>query len=138
MLVTSLAIGLALTKSGAAKIIATAMLQYGGTDPRIAILLLFVANILITAVISNTATIAIIFPLAVALASQLHMSTTPLFVAIAFASTCVFMTPIGYQCNLMVYGPGNYSFKDFFKVGFPLTLLYATTCLVFIFWYYKV
>ncbi|RYY10739.1 MAG: SLC13 family permease, partial [Chitinophagaceae bacterium] len=109
----------------------------GGADPRVAILLLFVATVLITSVITNTAAIAIVFPLAVALADQLHISTTPVFVAIAFAATCVFMTPIGYQCNLMVYGPGNYSFKDFFKMGFPLTLLYIAVCITFIFWYYN-
>ncbi len=137
LLVASLAIGLALTKSGAAQFIAEAMLKYGGRHPLIAILLLFVATILVTAVISNTAAVAIVFPLAVALAHQLHMSTTPVFVAIAFASTCDFMTPMGYQCNLMVYGPGNYSFKDFFKVGFPLTVLYASACILFISWYYK-
>ena len=116
---------------------ATTMLRYGGTDPRTAIILLFTGTVLITAVISNTAAVAIVFPLALALANQLHISTTPVFVSIAFAATCVFMTPIGYQCNLMVYGPGNYSFKDFFKVGFPLTLLYMITCILFIFWYYN-
>lgn len=137
LLVASLAIGLALTKSGAAQLLAQSMLQYGGTDPRTAIVLLFVTTILITAVISNAATVAIVFPLALSLAQQLHISTAPVFVAIAFASTCVFMTPIGYQCNLMVFGPGNYSFKDFFKVGLPLTLLYSTVCLFFIFWYYN-
>ncbi|HEV7330515.1 MAG TPA: SLC13 family permease [Flavisolibacter sp.] len=137
LLVASLAIGLALTKSGAAQMVATAMLRFGGTDPRTAIILLFTGTVLITAVISNTAAVAIVFPLAVALANQLHISTTPVFVSIAFAATCVFMTPIGYQCNLMVYGPGNYSFRDFFKVGFPLTILYTTTCILFIFWYYN-
>ena len=137
LLVASLAIGLALTKSGAAQLLADALLSYGGADPRMAILLLFVSTVLITAVITNAAAVAIVFPLAVSLASNLHISTTPVFVAIAFASTCVFMTPIGYQCNLMVYGPGNYSFKDFFKVGFPLTILYSAVCLFFIFWYYN-
>ncbi len=137
LLVASLAIGLALTKSGAAQLLVESLLQYGGANPRTAILLLFVTTVLITAVISNAATVAIVFPLAVSLAQQLHISTAPVFVAIAFAATCVFMTPIGYQCNLMVYGPGNYSFKDFFKVGFPLTILYTTVCLFFIFWYYN-
>ncbi len=137
LLVASLAIGLALTKSGAAKLLADALLSYGGADPRMAIILLFVTTVLITAVITNAAAIAIVFPLALSLANNLHISTTPVFVAIAFATTCDFMTPIGYQCNLMVYGPGNYSFKDFFKVGFPLTILYSAVCLFFIFWYYN-
>ena len=99
--------------------------------------MLFATTVVITAVISNAAAVAIVFPLAVSMAQQLHISTAPVFVAIAFAVTCDFMTPIGYQCNLMVYGPGNYSFKDFFKVGFPLTILYSSVCLLFIFWYYN-
>ena len=137
LLVASLAIGLALTKSGAAQLLAEAVLSYGSADPRMALLLLFVTTVLITAIITNAAVIAIVFPLALSLANNLHISATPMFVAIAFATTCDFMTPIGYQCNLMVYGPGNYSFKDFFKVGFPLTILYSTVCLFFIFWYYN-
>lgn len=137
LLIASLAIGLALFKSGAAQWVATGVLGVSGTHPVAAISLLFTVTLLITAVISNPATIAIVFPLAVSLANQLHISTTPVFVAIAFAASCDFMTPIGYQCNLMVYGPGNYSFKDFFKIGFPLTILYATACIIFISWYYN-
>ena len=137
LLVTSLALGLALSKSGAAQLLVEAMLRFGGTQPVVAISLLFLITVLITAIISNTATIAIVFPLAASLAQNLNISTTPVFVAIAFAASCDFMTPIGYQCNLMVYGPGNYTFKDFFKVGFPLTVIYSTVCIAFISWYYN-
>ncbi|MEO7960051.1 MAG: SLC13 family permease [Ginsengibacter sp.] len=137
LLVASLAIGLALSKSGAANRVAAGVLNVSGTHPVAAIAMLFGVTILITSVISNTATVAIVFPLAVSLAHQLHISNTPVFVAIAFASSCAFMTPIGYQCNLMVSGPGNYSFSDFFKIGFPLTILYAAACLIFISWYYN-
>lgn len=137
LLIASLAIGLALSKSGAAQWVATGVLSVSGTHPVAAISLLFAVTLLITAVISNPATVAIVYPLAVSLANQLHISTTPVFVAIAFAASCDFMTPIGYQCNLMVYGPGNYSFKDFFKIGFPLTLIYFTACIIFISWYYN-
>ncbi len=137
LLIASLAIGLALSKSGAAQWAATGVLRVSGTHPVAAISLLFGVTLFITAVISNPATIAIVFPLAVSLANQLHISTTPVFVAIAFAASCDFLSPIGYQCNLMVYGPGNYSFIDFFKIGFPLTLLYTTACIVFISLYYN-
>ncbi|MEO6330399.1 MAG: SLC13 family permease, partial [Ginsengibacter sp.] len=137
LLIASLAIGLALSTSGAAQLVATGVLHVSGTQPIAAISLLFGVTLLITAVISNPATVAIVFPLAVSLANQLHISTTPVFVAIAFAASCVFMTPIGYQCNLMVYGPGNYSFRDFFKIGFPLTLVYGAACIIFISWYYN-
>jgi di/tricarboxylate transporter len=137
LLVASLAIGLALSKTGAAQSVTEGVLQLGGTNPVVAISLLFIVTLFITAVISNAAAIAIVFPLAVSLAEQLDISTTPVMVAIAFAASADFMTPIGYQTNLMVYGPGNYSFKDFFKVGFPLTVLYSTACILFINWYYN-
>ncbi len=137
LLIASLAIGMALSKSGAAQWLVTKVLSISGTHPVAAISLLFAVTLLITAVISNPATVAIVFPLAVSLANELHISTTPVFVAIAFAASCDFMTPIGYQCNLMVYGPGNYSFKDFFKIGFPLTLIYSAACIIFISWYYN-
>jgi di/tricarboxylate transporter len=137
LLIASLAIGLALSKSGAAEWVAIGVLSMSGTQPVAAISLLFAVTLLITAVISNPATVAIVFPLAVSLANQLQISTTPVFVAIAFAASCDFMSPIGYQCNLMVYGPGNYSFKDFFKIGFPLTLIYGTACIIFISRYYN-
>lgn len=137
LLVASLAIGLALFKSGAANRVAAGVLNVSRTHPVAAISMLFGVTILITSVISNTATVAIVFPLAVSLSHQLHISNTPVFVAIAFALSCAFMTPIGYQCNLMVSGPGNYSFSDFFKIGFPLTMLYAAACLIFISWYYN-
>ncbi|MDQ6843067.1 MAG: SLC13 family permease [Bacteroidota bacterium] len=137
LLVASLAIGLAIFKSGAGQWVATEVLRISGTNPVAAISLLFAVTLLITAVISNPATVAIVFPVAVSLSGQLHISNTPVFVAIAFAASCTFMTPFGYQCNLMVYGPGNYSFKDFFKIGFPLTLIYAAACIIFISWYYN-
>ncbi|MEO5999423.1 MAG: SLC13 family permease [Chitinophagaceae bacterium] len=137
LLIASMAIGLALSKSGAAQWVVAGVLNFSGTRPVLAISLLFVVTLLITAVISNPATIAIVFPLAVSLAEQLHISTTPVFVAITFAASCDFLSPIGYQCNLMVYGPGNYSFNDFFKIGFPLTILYAAACLIFISCYYN-
>jgi di/tricarboxylate transporter len=137
LLTASLAIGMALTTSGAAQWVISAIFSAGVTKPIEAITLLFFATVLITAVISNPATLAIVFPFAVSLAAQLNISTTPVFVTIAFAASCDFMSPIGYQCNLMVYGPGNYSFRDFFRIGFPLTIIYAAACIFFISWYYN-
>jgi di/tricarboxylate transporter len=71
------------------------------------------------------------------MAQQMHLPYTPFFVAIAYAASGDFMTPIGYQCNLMVYGPGGYTFRDFLRVGTPLTLLYVVICIAFISYYYN-
>jgi di/tricarboxylate transporter len=72
------------------------------------------------------------------MAAQLSLPATPFFVAIAFAASGDFITPIGYQTNLMIYGPGGYTFRDFAKVGIPLTLVYAVTCLIFISTFYSI
>ena len=98
---------------------------------------LFMVTIFLTALITNAACVAIVFPIAMALAQQMNLPYTPFFVAIAFAASGDFITPMGYQTNLMVYGPGGYNFKDFAKVGAPLTILYAVLCISFITWYYN-
>jgi di/tricarboxylate transporter len=91
----------------------------------------------LTALISNAAAVSIVFPIAMGVAEQLDLSYTPFFVAIAFAASGDFMTPIGYQTNLMVYGPGGYTFRDFLRVGSPLTLMYTILCIVFISYFYN-
>ena len=74
--------------------------------------------------ITNLASVAIMFPISLSVALDMHWNPTPFVLIVAFASAANFMTPIGYQTNLMVYGPGGYKFRDYFKVGFPLTILY--------------
>lgn len=137
VLVCSLAIGIALEKSGTAMMIAGALISVGKSIGPVAVLAsLFVVTILLTSVVTNPAAVSIMFPIAMSLSDQLNLSGVPFFVAIAFAASGDFMTPIGYQTNLMVYGPGGYTFKDFVKIGIPLTLLYAVICIVYISWYY--
>lgn len=137
VLVCSLALGVALVKSGTADIIATGLLNLISSWGVVPILsVLFIATTILTALITNAAAVSIMFPIAMSLAQLTGESSVPFFVAIAFAASGDFITPIGYQTNLMVYGPGGYMFKDFFKVGLPLTLLYIITCISFITWYY--
>lgn len=137
MLIAALAIGVSLTKSGAADLLANKLLLMTTSfDVIIVITLLFVSTLILTSLITNVATVSIVFPIALSLSEQLGISGTPFFVAIAFASSGDFITPIGYQTNLMVMGPGGYTFKDFFKVGFPLTILYIFACILFIKLYY--
>ncbi|MCK6618187.1 MAG: SLC13 family permease [Cyclobacteriaceae bacterium] len=138
VLVCSLAIGVALEKSGAARVVATGLIEVSkslGNEG--ALTALFLITTLVTALVTNPAAVSIMFPIAMELSEQLQVSSTPFFVAIAFAASGDFMTPIGYQTNLMVYGPGGYSFKDFTRVGAPLTVLYSIICISFITWYYR-
>ena len=138
VLVCSLAIGVALEKSGTASLIAGWLIDVGKQMGPVAVLsALFIVTIFLTSLITNAAAVSIVFPIAMSMAEQLHLSYTPFFVAIAFAASGDFMTPIGYQTNLMVYGPGGYTFKDFAKVGAPLTVLYALICISFITWFYN-
>jgi len=104
----------------------------------VSLVFLFVLTLLLTSLITNAAAVSIMFPLALEMGTQLGLPLTPFFVTIAFAASGDFMTPIGYQTNLMVMGPGNYKFKDYFKVGLPLTILYSATVLLFVRWYYGI
>lgn len=138
VLVCSLAIGVALVTSGTADVLANIILDNTktfGVIPVIAVL--FLSTTFLTAMITNAAAVSIMFPIAMSLAQFSSISATPFFIAIAFAASGDFITPIGYQTNLMVYGPGGYSFKDFFKVGLPLAIVYMITCIGFISWYYQ-
>lgn len=138
VLVCSLAIGVALEKSGTAALLADLIIDSAqALGPVGVITALFLVTILLTSLITNAAAVSIVFPIAMAIASQLGLPSTPFFVAIAFAASGDFMTPIGYQTNLMVYGPGGYTFRDFFKVGVLLTLFYIIICITFISYFYK-
>ncbi|SEJ51201.1 Di-and tricarboxylate transporter [Cyclobacterium xiamenense] len=137
ILVCSLSLGVALNNSGAATMLASGLLFLTqGAAPVWALALLFVVTLVLTSLITNAAAVSIMFPIAMELGQQLGQPLTPFFVAIAFAASGDFMTPIGYQTNLMVMGPGNYKFRDYFAIGFPLTLIYGTVVMVFIQWYY--
>lgn len=138
VLVCSLAIGVALERSGTAALLANVIINSAEALGAVGVLAtLFLATILLTSLITNAAAVSIVFPIAMSIASQLQLPPTPFFVAIAFAASGDFMTPIGYQTNLMVYGPGGYTFKDFFRVGVILTLLYTAICITFITYFYK-
>ena len=138
ILVCSLALGVGLEKSGTADSIANVLVSSVETLGPVAVLAsLFLSTTVLTALITNAAAVSIVFPIAMSIAEQMEMSYTPFFVAIAFAASGDFMTPIGYQTNLMVYGPGGYTFRDFLKVGTPLTLMYTILCIGFISYFYN-
>ncbi len=125
----SFGIGTALDKSGAAKVIANLVVNATGQWGPIAVLAaIYFLTVLFTELITNNAAAALMFPFGLAVASQMDLSPRPFSIAIMFAASLAFATPIGYQTNLMVYAPGGYKFSDFTRIGLPLNILLWIIC----------
>jgi di/tricarboxylate transporter len=86
--------------------------------------LLYLATAVLTEFLSNNAAAVLLVPVGLSLAAHFQVDPRPFLVAIAFAASSSFATPVGYQTNTMVYGVGNYRFMDFVRVGLPLNLLF--------------
>ncbi len=130
-------LGVAVEKTGTASFIADKLLEVAGTLPPIGILiLLYLINSTLAAIIGNSSSVILMIPVAVGIAQQIGANPFSFLLTVTFASSSAFATPMGYQTNLMVYGPGGYKFSDFVKVGVPLQLIMAIIVPVFvsIFW----
>ena len=128
IIVMSLALGTAMIKTRAAEMIADGIITLFIPFGKIGVLLgIYFITTILAAYITNKAAVGILFPIALTVATDLNVNPTPFALTVAYAAAANFMTPHGYQTNLMVYGPGNYSFSDFFKIGAPLTILYMFT-----------
>lgn len=136
VIASSIALGTAMNQSGAAQWIAELMISVAGSSPLVTIIMLFTLTAAFSAIISNLAAAVLLFPVALASSEQLGVSVTPLAVTLMVAASASFATPIGYQTNLMVYGPGDYRFMDFVRIGTPLTVVVGiiTVLLVPIIW----
>jgi di/tricarboxylate transporter len=119
----ALGIGQALQVSGAAQGIAYSMLQIAGDDPWLTLLVVYAVTSVATELLTNNAAAVLVFPIAQAAAANLGVSLWPFVAAIMMAASASFATPIGYQTNLMVYGPGGYRFSDYLRIGLPLNVL---------------
>ncbi|TQV84705.1 SLC13 family permease [Exilibacterium tricleocarpae] len=122
VIAAAIALGGALQKTGAAQTIAQSLIGLGGASPWLTLALLFTLTAGFSAIISNLAAAVLLFPVALSAAQQLGVDVTPFAVTLMVAASACFATPIGYQTNLMVYGPGGYRFVDFLKIGLPLTV----------------
>lgn len=120
----ALGLGKAMEVSGAADIIGSWMVEFTNEfGPRATLAGIVISTVILTEIITNNGAVALMFPIALSVAEAQGLEARGLFVAITLAASMSLLTPIGYQTNLMVYGPGNYKFTDFFKVGFPLQVV---------------
>ncbi len=120
-----LPLGLALEQSGTALWLANHVLEpVAGLGPVMLLAVLYIVTAVLTEAMSNNAAAAILAPIAFTTALSLNIDPRPLLIAITFAASTSFATPIGYQTNTMVYSPGGYSFTDFTKVGGPLNIVF--------------
>jgi di/tricarboxylate transporter len=130
-------LGIALQATGGADLIADLFVLAAPGLPAILVLgLMYVVTALLTNIISNNASVVLMIPVAVEAAQQLNANAFAFVLAVTFAASTAFMTPVGYQTNLLVYGPGGYRFSDYLKVGAPLQAVFAvvTTLGIAYFW----
>jgi di/tricarboxylate transporter len=131
-------LGLALETTGGAALIADGVVAASATLPAVAVLgLLYVITAVLTNIVSNNASVVLMVPVAIEVAGKLPGDAALAFVlAVTFAASTAFMTPVGYQTNLFVYGPGGYRFTDYVRVGGPLQAIFAvvTTLGIAFFW----
>ena len=130
-------LGIALDNTGAAAFIATGLVELTGSwGPTGMITAFYIITALFTAIVSNAATAVMLTPVAIIAAAEVGMNPYALLVAVMFGASASFVTPFGYQTNVMIYSPGGYRFSDFMRVGGVLNLLLLITTIIFIpiFW----
>jgi di/tricarboxylate transporter len=124
MIFAMLAVGEGLDHSGAVQMIVSAVAPLlEGLGPFMIILAVYLIGLILTEFLSNNAVAVLYTPIAIQLAEKLGHDPRPFVVAVMFSATLAFATPVGYQTNMMVYGPGGYRFTDFTKVGLPLNII---------------
>lgn len=134
----ALAMGVSLQTTGGATYIAHNMIQIlSGYSLPIILSAFFLLIAVFTNILSNNATAVLFTPIAINIAEEMNADPMMFVTAVIFAANCSFATPMGYQTNLLVLGPGNYKFKDFLKVGIPLIILLWIGYSLFAPWYYN-
>jgi len=132
-----LTLGVAMENTGTAALLASLMVgSLGPLGPYAMVATMYLITSLITETMSNNATAVLLTPVAIAAAGSLGIDPRPLMMAVAFAASASFMTPMGYQTNMMIFSAGGFRFGDFVRVGTPLSVLFFILATVFIpvFW----
>lgn len=133
----ALALGSALEFTGGATFIAHQVITlFDGLGPAVVLSVFFLLVAIMTNVLSNNATAVLFVPIAISTATQLNVDPLVFVYAVIFAANCSFATPMGYQTNLLVMGPGHYRFSDFMRAGAPLVILLWLAFSLFAPWYY--
>jgi di/tricarboxylate transporter len=124
LIAASFGLGLALEKTGVATLLAEGLVRafsdFGRVGPLLGVV---IATMVVTELVTNNAAAVMLFPIGIAVATRLGVDPRPYAIAVAIAASASFITPIGYQTNTMVYGPGGYRFSDYVRLGLPLSLL---------------
>ena len=120
----TIALGAAMEKTGASALYAQAFINlFSGASPAIVLGAVILLTSVSTHILSNNATAVLLLPIAISTATAMGVDPKPFIIGICFGASACFATPMGYQTNLMVYGPGGYRFIDYLKLGIPLNLL---------------
>jgi len=130
IIAAALGIGKAIDKTGLAAGLADVLIGAGGQNPWVALAIVAAIASLLNGFITSNAAAVLVFPIAVTAADRLGVNVMPFAIAIMIASAGSFATPLGYQTNLMVYGPGGYRFADYLRTGLPLNILIWATAVI--------
>ncbi|KAB2814369.1 SLC13 family permease [Phaeocystidibacter luteus] len=133
ILVSAVALGTTLIHTGTAAWISENMIGLlNGASPLAILIAIMLLTVVLTSFVTNVAAVAVAFPIVAAIVSESGFDGTPFYLALAYGASASFLTPVSYQTNLMVYGPGGYKSSDFMRVGAPLTLIYLVGILAYL------
>ena len=132
-----LMIGVGMQRTGAIDLVAGWVAPWlADTSPLVTLIVVYLLTSTLTEMITNNAVAVVMTPIVIGLAGQIGIDPRPLVVAVMFAASASFATPIGYQTNTLVYGAGNYRFSDFLKLGIPMNVVVGvSTCIAIYFFY---
>jgi di/tricarboxylate transporter len=123
LIAASFGLARAMEKTGLAEMVAGATIDVAGRHPYALLAAVYLVTMVFTELMSNNAAAVLTFPIAWKTAEDLGVNPMPFVMAVTVAASCGFATPMGYQTNLMIYGPGGYKFSDYLRFGGPLNIL---------------